>query len=154
MNVIAMRAAAFIVGSMIAGCVYTAKNAPNEAGAASIAPVAVYPSAHETSGNRDGDSADVTLALPVASLRFRAVRYETSAAPAAIIAFYQHELAKLGKVSQERGGPHTKISGFRWVAGPGQTTLQAGRTIVGVKPLGSGTEFALIQIDPVGAPDR
>ena len=155
MNVIALRTVAFVVGSMIAGCVYTEKGASGGAGASSIAPVAVYPSAHETSGNKNGDGADVAVSVPFASLRFRAMRYDTMDAPSHVIAFYRKELSRLGKVSEERGGPHTRIRGFRWVAGPGQTTLEAGRTtIVGIKPLGAGTEFALIQIDASRGSDQ
>jgi hypothetical protein len=148
MNLIAMRAGAFVVGSLIAGCVYTSHGSSSSASGASIAPVAVYPGARETSGNPDGDSADVTLHLAVVAIHFQAARYDAADAPSRVIAFYRKELGKLGTVDEKQGGPHSSISGFRWVNGPGQTTLHAGRTIVAVEPHGAGTEFALIQVDP------
>lgn len=148
MNLIALRAGAFVVGTLIAGCVYTSHNSSSSASGAPITPVAVYPGAHATSGNPDGDNADVTLQLAVVSIHFQAARYDAADAPSRVIAFYRRELGKLGKVDEKQGGPHTAISGFRWVDGPGQTTLHAGRTIVAVASNGAGTEFALIQVDP------
>ena len=157
MNIIAARAAAFIVGSMIAGCVYATNNASNSASAATFASVAVYPAAKHTSGNSDGDGADVTVHMPMVSLRLRAERFDSNDAPSRVIAFYRTKLAKLGKVTEKSGGPHTQIEGFHWTTGPGQTTLAAGKMFVAVKPLGTGSEFALIQIDtasPESHPSR
>jgi hypothetical protein len=149
MNIIAVRVAAFVVGSMITGCVYTSSNAASHG---SPGGVSVYPGAHRTSGNADGDSAAADVKMPMVSLHIEAVRYDSGDAPSRVIAFYQKELAKVGTVSVKRGGPRTAIRGFRWVPADDQTTLKAGRTIVAIKPLGAGTEFGLIQID-VATPD-
>ena len=147
MNVIAMRTAAFVVGSMIAGCVYATSNASGPAHPESIAPVSLYPGAHHTSGDPNGDGADVTVHSPMVVLHIRAARFASRDAPARVVAFYRAQLAKLGPVSQSSRGPHTDVEGFHWVDGPGQTTLHAARTIVAIKPRTAGTEFAYIQID-------
>jgi len=151
MNIIALRAAAFAVGTMVAGCVFTSGNASSKATPPSA--VAVYPGAHRTSGNPDGDSADVDLKMPMVSLHIEALRYDSADAPAKIVAFYRKELAKLGDVSESRGGPHTSIRGFRWKSADDQTTLEAGHIVVAVKPQGSGSEFGLIDIG-VAAPKQ
>jgi len=150
MNIIAVRIAAFVVGSMITGCVYTSSNAASHG---SPGGVSVYPGAHRTSGNVDGDSAAADVKMPMVTLHIEAVRYDSSDAPARVVAFYQKELAKIGTVSIKHGGPHTAIRGFRWEPADDQTTLKAGRTVVAVKPIKDGTEFGLIQID-VATPDQ
>lgn len=150
MNILAVRTAAFVVGTMITGCVYTGSNALTHG---SPGGVAVYPGAHRTSGNPDGDGATADVKMPMVSLHIEAARYDSNDAPAKVIAFYQTTLAKIGMVSIKHGGPHTAIRGFRWVPADDQTTLKAGRTVVGIKPLRGGTEFALIQID-VATPDK
>ncbi len=150
MNIMAVRVAAFVVGSMITGCVYTSSNASSHGAPGGLA---VYPGAHRTSGNADGDEAAADVRMPMVSLHIEAARYDSSAAPARVIAFYQKELAKHGTVSVKSGGPRTAIRGFRWVPADDQTTLKAGHTVVAIKPLGGGTEFGLIQID-VATPDQ
>jgi len=148
MNIMALRAGAFVVGTMITGCVYTSTNASHAAPGG----VAVYPGAHRTSGNADGDAAAADVRLPMVSLHIEAARYDTGDAPAKVVVFYQKELARFGTVSVKSGGPRTSIRGFRWVPEDDQTTLKAGRTVVAVKARGGGTEFGLIQID-VKTPD-
>jgi hypothetical protein len=143
-----IRVAAFVVGSMIAGCVYATHQAAPAKGDAIVSPqLATYPGAMRTHGDRDGDSADTSVDLPMVHLRFTAVRYDTSDAPPKVEAFYRKALASLGPVGEQRGGPHSKISGFVWRQGPGQMTLHSGHTIVGIAPHGSGAEFAIITID-------
>ena len=150
MNMLVMRTAAFAVGSAIAGCVYATQSASSAA--VSPAPsIAVYPSAHRTSGNPSGDGADVQVHLPVVSLHITAVRYDSGDAPARVIAFYKKSLASLGPVTLSHGGPHTHVRGFSWDSNPDQTTLQAGDNIVAVKPLGHGSEFAIIRIETTPA---
>ena len=149
MNIMAIRAAAFVIGTMITGCVYTSSNASH----GSPGGVAVYPGAHRTSGNADGDSAAADVQMPMVSLHIEAARYDTGDAPAKVIAFYQKELARFGTVSVKSGGPRTAIRGFRWVPADDQTTLKAGRSIVAVKANGNGAEFGIIQID-VKTPDE
>jgi hypothetical protein len=149
MNILAVRAAAFVVGTMITGCVYTSSNASSHGSPGGIA---IYPGAHRTSGNVDGDSAAADVKMPMVSLHIEAARYDSSDAPGKVIAFYQKELAKIGSVTIKGGGPRTEIRGFRWVPSDDQTTLKAGRTIVAVKAHGGGTEFGVIKID-VATPD-
>ena len=147
MNMLVMRTAAFAVGSAIAGCVYATQSASS----AAVSPppsIAVYPGAHRTSGNPEGDGADVQVHLPVVSLHITAARYDTSDAPSRVIAFYRKSLASLGQVKVGRGGPHTTVHGFSWKSNPDQTTLAVDGNIVAVKPMPHGSsEFAIIRID-------
>src|SRR5579863_1567583 len=143
-----IRFAAFAVGSMIAGCVYaTHQAAPAKGDAIPQPALATYPGAARTHGDPDGDSADTSVDLPMVHLHFTAVRFDTADSPAKVEAFYRKTLAALGPVGEQPGGPHSKITGFVWRQGPGQRTLHAGHTIVGVAPRGSGAEFAIITID-------
>jgi hypothetical protein len=148
MNVFAVRAGALVAGFLVTGCVYSTRHMDHDAYAGSVGKaVAVFPSAHKTSGNPGGDGADTTVQVPFLQLHFAAARYDTPAPPAKVIAYYRTELSKFGHVDQKAGGPHTRISGFSWTQGPGQTTLHAGDAIVAVKPLEKGSEFAIIRID-------
>jgi hypothetical protein len=99
-----------------------------------------------TSGDADGDSADVTVQMPMVKLHFEAARYDTSDPPTKVESFYKKALSTLGTVQRKDGGPHTRIEGFVWRQGPGQVTLQAGQTFVAIAPHSAGTEFAIITI--------
>jgi len=146
MNMLVMRAAAFVVGSAITGCVYATQSASS----AAVSPppsIAVYPGAHRTSGNPAGDASDVQVHLPVVSLHIIAARYDTPDAPSRVIAYYRKSLASLGSVKVERGGPHTSMRGFSLKSEPDQTTLAVDGNIVAVKPMPHGSEFAIIRID-------
>jgi hypothetical protein len=107
----------------------------------------VYPGARHTSGNPNGDSADVTLHLPGMQLHMTARRYDTAEAPARVIVFYRNELSKFVKVTVTAGGPHSKIEGFSWTSAPDQTTVAAPPHVVAVRPLGRGTEFAIMEFE-------
>jgi hypothetical protein len=146
MNMLIMRTAAFVVGSAIAGCVYATQSASS----AAVSPpssIAVYPGAHRTVGNPQGDASDTTVHLAVVSLHIVAARYDTNDAPARVVAFYKKALASLGPVKVDRGGPNTHTRGFSWDSNPDQTTVSSGENIVAVKPLRHGSEFAIIRID-------
>ena len=117
------------------------------------APVAVtgmpeYPGAVRTAGDPDGDGAQVTLKLPVISMKMQALRYQTNAPIKDVLAFYRDKLAKLGKLSESDEGPHTEMGDFRWTQAPGQHTLAAEADhrvyMVAMKPNGKGCQFALI----------
>jgi hypothetical protein len=152
MKMYVVRAAAFVVGSLIAGCVYAARDSAPAKGEVVRQAVAVYPSATMTSGDPDGDYADVALNMPMVGMHFVAARYRCSASPARVEAFYRSALERLGPVHEQSGGPHTRINGFVWRQGPDQMTLAEGKTIIGVEPHGSGAEFAIITID--ASPNR
>lgn len=148
-----VRAAAFVIGSSIAGCVYSANS---DAGAASSPPaaIAVFPGAHHTSGDPGGDGADVDVHLAVVSLHMEAARYDTGAKPATVVDFYKKALAGPGRhVVVKSGGPHTRINGFSWTSAPDQTTVTDGDDIVAIKPNAAGTQFAIIRIVANGAGD-
>lgn len=148
MNVLVMRTAAFLVGSAIAGCVYATQSASS----AAISPspsIAVYPGAHRTVGNPQGDGSDTTVRLTVVTLHIQAARYDTADAPTRVIAYYRKVLAALGPVKVDKGGPHTHVRGFSWDSNPDQTTIAAENDIVAVKPIHSGSEFAIIRIDAI-----
>jgi hypothetical protein len=148
MKIYAIRIAAFVVGSLIAGCVYaTHDSSPAKGGTIDGKALAVYPSATMTSGNPDGDHADVDVRMPMVRLHFIASRYDSADPPAKVEAFYRKALSSLGPVSEKSGGPHTTIQGFVWRQGPGQRTLASGKTIVAVEPREAGSEFAVITID-------
>jgi hypothetical protein len=146
MNMLIMRSAAFAVGSAIAGCVYATQSA-SSAAVSSPPAVAVYPGAHRTDGNPQGDGSDTTVRLSVVTLHIQAARYDTADAPDRVIAFYKKALASFGQVKVDKGGPHTHVRGFSWDSAPDQTTVDAENNIVAVKPLRHGSEFAIIRID-------
>jgi len=147
MNMIVIRTAAFVVGSMIAGCVYSANSGSTSADAAPM-PVGTYPASHRTVGDPNGDSADVTIGTTAALLHLRAVRYDAPADAAHVIAFYRRELTHLGRVSEAKGGPTNTIAGFSWVSGPHTTRLAAGHTVVAVKPVGRAAQYAILDFSP------
>jgi len=108
-NVLVVRAAAFVVGSAIAGCVYaTHAVAPASTGKpASI--LAAYPGARETSGNPGGDAAAVDVRLPMVELHFNAVRDGAAASPAKVVASYRKVLARSRRVTVVRGAPSSRM---------------------------------------------
>jgi len=152
-DIIIARAIAFSVGAMITGCVFSANDnaAARNGDVQLISPVAIYPTAHRTDGDRNGDSADVTVDVPFVELRTLAVRFATADAPADVVAFYRRKLAAFGRVSEHAGGPNTQIKGFTWRPAADQTTLTTVQgslvNIVAVKPAGSGAQFAIIEVD-------
>jgi len=149
MKMLVVRAAAFVVGSSIAGCVYATHTGSDTAGAATSPrpAIAVYPGARHTVGNPSGDGADVEVHLAVVSLHIEAARYDSADGPVRVVDFYRKALAKSGHVTVAKGGPHTHVQGFSWTSAPDQTTVAAGHDIVAVEPHGSGSEFAIIRID-------
>lgn len=148
MNMLVMRTAAFVVGSAIAGCVYATQSASSAAVSPSPS-IAVYPGAHRTVGNPQGDGSDQTVHLAVVTLHIQAARYDTADAPSRVVAFYRKALAAFGPVKLDKGGPHTHVRGFSWDSNPDQTTIDAENNIVAVKPLRHGSEFAIIRIDAI-----
>ena len=143
-----LRAAAFAVGSMIAGCVY-AENSTSSKAAMAPMPVPTFPASRPTHGDPDGDNADVTVNVPMLQLHMRAARFQVAADSGRVIGFYRQRLAKLGTVTEKSGGPHTHIQSFAWTSAPDQTTMAAGHTIVAVAPKGRATEYAIIDIEPI-----
>ncbi len=147
MNVILMRASAFLVGSLIAGCVY-AENGSSSSAAGAPMPIPTYPASHATVGDPNGDGADLILHLPAMQLHIWAKRFTTRSSPAALVAYYRVHLAKFGHVVEKAGGPNSNIESFHWVRGPGQTTLSADHYIVAIAPKAGGSEYALMDIEP------
>lgn len=154
MHIIVARAIAFTVGAMITGCVFSASdNAAPNGDVQLISPLAIYPAAHRTKGDPDGDSADVTVDVPFVKLRTLAVRFATADAPNKVVAFYRSKLGAFGKVEERAGGPRTQVifKGFDWRPSADQTTLTAKQgglvNIVAVKPVGRGAQFAIIEVD-------
>ena len=152
MHIIIARAIAFTVGAMITGCVFSASdNAAPNGDVQLISPLAIYPAAHRTKGDPNGDSADVTVDVPFVELRTLAVRFATADAPNKVVAFYRTKLGAFGKVEVHAGGPQTQIKGFDWRPSADQTTLTAVQgglvNIVAVKPVGRGAQFAIIEVD-------
>ena len=153
MNMLLVRATAFVIGSMIAGCVYAEKTTARNAAMGPM-PVPTYPASRATHGDPNGDRSDVTVHVPMLQLHMRAARFTVPADSARVIAFYRRQLAKFGTVSEKSGGPHTRIQSFAWVSAPDQTTITAGHTIVAVEPQGAGTEYAIIDIEPIPVADH
>lgn len=148
MRMTAVRFAAFLIGSLVAGCVYASHHASPARGDVTIDRPSVYPSARATSGDLDGDAADVTVHVPMAALHMTARRYRTTASPSAVETFYRKSLAALGPVMIAHDGPHTRIQGFVWRRGPHDVTVAAGKTFVAIAPRATGTEFAIVTIQP------
>ena len=148
MNITAIRATAFGVGMLIAGCVYTSHTSVASQQPGASPAFAVYPGAHPTSHNPDGDSSDRTLHVMGASVHFIAVRYDVADPPGKVIAFYRTAFAGCSNLVTKAGGPHTHIPGFTWTSEPNQTTVACGNKFVAIKPIKAGTEFATILVGP------
>jgi hypothetical protein len=120
----------------------------------------VYPGARLKSKNGDNDekSANVNISTSAFGLKVVALQYETDDAPSKVIAYYQDQLKKYGKVllcHDSHGTNYTyhgdsdklKCEGDN----NGKTTeLKAGtkgnQRIVAVDPQGKGSDFALVYV--------
>jgi len=115
-----------------------------------VAGMPEYPGARRTSGDPDGDGAQVTLKLPVIAMKMQALRFETAHSVDDVAAFYHDQLARLGKLNESDEGPHTEMGDFRWTPGPGQHTIAAEADhhvyMATMKRHGSGCQFALVSI--------
>jgi hypothetical protein len=148
MKSIVVRTTAFVVGSLIAGCVYASHDGSAAQGAIPVPHIAVYPGARATVGDPNGDKADVTLHLTVVQLRMIAARYTTADPQAKVVDFYRRSLASLGAVKVADSGPHAQIEGFKWTNEPGEETVVAGTSFVAVERIGGRTEFGIFSIVP------
>ncbi len=120
--------------------------------------LAVYPGARPKAKTNDGDkkSANVNLSAFGFGLKVVALEYESDDPPDKIIAFYQNQLKKYGKVLQCPGGGF-KIGNGRVVGGDlkcdsggdgKKIELKAGtddnQHIVAIDPQGKGSDFAIV----------
>ena len=107
-----------------------------------------FPGAWRTKGDPDGDGAEATLRLLVLSMRMQALRFETDASQARVLAFYRERLAPLGTLNESDHGPNSSFGDFHWAESPGQHSITAETDhrvlMVATKPHGKGCEFALI----------
>ncbi len=128
----------------------------------------VYPGARvkPKSGDHDQKSANVELSAGDYGLRVVAVQYLTDDPPAKVIAYYQGQLKKYGKVlqCQNSHGTHYSYSSDSdeikcdGEDSSGKTTeLKAGtkanQRIVAVNPEGKGSDFALVYVHMRGKDD-
>lgn len=109
-----------------------------------------FPDARATHGDPDGDGAQASLDLPVLGMKMMALRFETHASQAQVLAFYRDKLGPLGKLSESDHGPQTDFGDFHWKETPGQRTLAVETDhrvyMVATKPLGRGCQFALVAL--------
>lgn len=148
MKALVVRAGAFVVGSLIAGCVYATHGTSAAQGAIPVPHIAVYPGARQTIGDPNGDSADLTLHLSVVQLRMTAARYTTADPQTKVVGFYRRAMGSLGPVRVADSGPHTQIEGFKWTNAPGEQTIVAGTSFVAVERLGGRTEIGIFSVVP------
>jgi len=127
----------------------------------------VYPGARvkPKNGEHDEKSANVELSAGDYGLKVVAVEYLTDDAPAKVVAYYQDQLKKYGKVLQCRNSHGTNYSYDRDSDelkcegdNHGETTeLKAGtkgnQRIVAVNPEGKGSDFALVYVRMRGKED-
>jgi len=106
-----------------------------------------YPGATRTEGDPDGDGAQVTLKLPVISMKMQALRFETDASMEKVAEYYREKLGRLGKLKESDDGPHSEFGDFHWTPAHGQHTIAAEADhrvyMVAMKPIEKGTQFAL-----------
>jgi hypothetical protein len=128
--------------------------------------LSVYPNArpkHDT--DEDKGRANVNIATPFFGLKVVAISYESDDAPDKLIAFYRKDLARYGRVVECKGdhqGSSAKSNGKNDLkltldcddSGGEGVELKAGegerQRIVGIKPRGSGSEFALVYLQMHG----
>ena len=127
----------------------------------------VYPGARVTpkNGDHDNKSANVSISAGDYGLKVVALEYETDDAPTQVIAYYQDQLKKYGKVLQCRNSHGTNYSYDRNSDDlkcdgddHGKTTeLKAGnkgnQRIVAVNPEGKGSTFVLVYVRTRGKED-
>jgi hypothetical protein len=129
--------------------------------------LAVYPGAEpkETSDDHDGNhqNANVNVQLGDFGVRVIATSYLSNDPPDKVIGFYRDDLKKYGSVlecpkglKETHGseGPREMACNDSGTAEKGKMELAVGvpdrQRIVSVKPLGSGSEFALVYIQMRG----
>ena len=131
--------------------------------------LSVYPGARQKEKTNDGDSksANVSISSSFFGIKVVAIEYESDDPPAKILAFYQDQLKKYGKViecrTDKHGGDLTVHAGdhkgSREVTcesndGGKVTELKVGtednQHLVSVEPEGKGSDFALVYIQTRG----
>jgi hypothetical protein len=124
----------------------------------------LYPGARPApkDGGDDQKSANVNLSLPGFSLKVVAAEFISDDAPEKIIAYYNQELPKYGKLIQCRGGwsgghanydKHDELSKPVSCGNEGsgdgvelKVGTEGNQHIVSVKPSGKGSKFALVYV--------
>jgi len=127
--------------------------------------LAVYPGARkkEKTNDHDSKSANVNISSSLFGVKVVAIEYESDDPPEKVLAFYQDQMKKYGRVVQCRtnkhGGDLTVHAGHK--DGSHEVTcegdnagnvveLKAGtednQHLVSVEPQGKGTDFALVYI--------
>jgi hypothetical protein len=127
----------------------------------------VYPGAHlkPKNGDHDEKSADVEFSTSAFGLKVVVLEYLTDDAPSKVIAYYQDQLKKYGKVLQCHNSHGTNY-GYNGDSdelkcegdnGGKTTELKAGtkgnQRIVAVNPEGKGSDFALVYVRMRGKED-
>src|SRR6476469_3025478 len=133
--------------------------------------LSAYPSAQlKKSRYRDGDSsANVNICSSLFGMKLVVLKYETKDSPDKVLGFYRKEMGKYGKVVDCKGSfnmtfqPREKndneVSCDREDHGSGEykQELKVGtennQRIVAIKPVGDGTEFALVYVRAHGDKD-
>jgi len=133
--------------------------------------LSAYPSAQlKKSRYRDGDSsANVNISSSLFGMKLVVLKYETKDSPDKVLGFYRKEMGKYGKVVDCKGSfnmtfqPREKndneVSCDREDHGSGEykQELKVGtennQRIVAIKPVGDGTEFALVYVRAHGDKD-
>jgi hypothetical protein len=133
--------------------------------------LSAYPSAQlKKSRYRDGDSsANVNISSSLFGMKLVVLKYETKDSPDKVLGFYRKEMGKYGKVVDCKGSfnmtfqPREKsdneVSCDREDRGSGEykQELKVGtennQRIVAIKPVGDGTEFALVYVRAHGDKD-
>jgi hypothetical protein len=116
----------------------------------------VYPGARPLhDADEEPANADVAVATPFMGVRVAAAKFESDAAPRAIVDFYKDRMTAFGTVMECRGDvefegeadrPVCRQDGasaeIQLVAGEGERNHR----MVAVKPRGAGSEFALVHV--------
>ena len=127
--------------------------------------VKLYPGARlkpDTEADHNSNNANINVSTSLFGMKLIVQKYETSDPPEKVVAFYEKELSKFGKVIKCEAGSPTATSADHNNDAPVacdksdaagddyKTELKVGternQHIVAVKPKGTGTAFALVYV--------
>jgi hypothetical protein len=116
----------------------------------------IYPGARPVVDARDHDNAVVSIDSPFGDVRVAALKFESDAAPEAIVEYYRHVMETYGAVTVCRGEIDFDDGGSgrapRCKGRPGRRGIQVAvgtegnYRLAAVKPHGVGSEFAVVYV--------
>jgi hypothetical protein len=125
-------------------------------GVAADTGLAVYPDARPLRGDDEPGSADVTIGSALFGMKVVATKFESDAAPDAVLGFYKDQMKSYGEVVECRGdidfrgrpGSQRPVCRRRMLSHETQLVVgtEEQHRLVSVKRRGGGSEFAVVYI--------